>query len=123
MVDTNVWIRYFIRDNDEQYQQVLAWFKEAEAGVRKLGVHPLVVAEVCFVLESFYRMDREKICQVWQVTLAQKWLKVINRRELQCLWTWYVKGFHFVDSFLLAWSHNLKTSVLTFDKKINIELK
>jgi predicted nucleic-acid-binding protein len=118
LVDTNVWVRYFVRDNEKQYLQVCEWFEEASKGKRELVVTPVIVAEVCYVLESFYKNKREDISQTFKLVLAQSWLKIENREVLSGVWFWYEKGVHFVDSYALAWKYNNDSQILTFDIKL-----
>lgn len=117
-VDTNVILRYFVGDNKNQQKKAREWFKKAQSGKIKLLIKPLVVAETCFVLESFYKKTREEISEAFEVFLLQKWLKVEDRETLLGLWIWYQKNFHFADSYLLAWAKIKKSNLISFDKKL-----
>lgn len=118
IVDTNVLVRFFVGDNKEQQERARSWFLQAQKGKRKLVIKTLVVAETCFVLESFYKKQRSEIADVFEVFLAQSWLIVEERDVLLSLWTWYKNGFHFVDSYLLSWANNKNSSIVSFDKKL-----
>lgn len=118
IVDTNVILRFLVGDNKSQQKKARVWFEEAEQGKRKLLIKPLVIAEACFVLESFYKKDRSEIADSFEVFLSQKWFSIDERRSLRSLWSWYRKNFHFVDSFLLACAKNSKSKILSFDKKL-----
>lgn len=122
IVDTNVLVRFLVGDNKAQQKRASEWFSEAEKGKRKLAIKPLVVAETCFVLESFYKKQKEEIAGAFEVLLAQKWLDVEERNILLSLWTWYKKGFHFVDSYLLSWAQNHNSSIISFDKELMSKL-
>jgi predicted nucleic-acid-binding protein len=117
-VDTNVILRYFVGDNKRQQRRATALFKRAERGKLELLIKPLVVAEACFVLESFYKKKRNEIADVFEVFLSQKWLKVEDRMTMLNLWSIYRKKFHFVDSYLLSWASVYKGKVVSFDKKL-----
>lgn len=117
-VDTNVLIRFLVGDNKLQQKQASNWFLQAEKGERKLVIKVLVVAEACFVLESFYKKERGEIASAFEVLLSQSWLIVEERDVLISLWDWYKKGDHFVDSFLLAWARTNNCSILSFDNKL-----
>ena len=119
VVDTNAILRFLVGDDAAQQGQATAWFKEAEQGQRTLIVHPLVVAECCFVLESFYGKSRGDIAHAMEVFLSQRWLKVLDREVLIGLWSGYRKGLHFVDSFLLSMAERDQLEVLTYDKKVH----
>jgi predicted nucleic-acid-binding protein len=122
-VDTNVLVRFFVGDNHSQQKKAAQWFKEAERGERVLIIHPLVVAETTFVLESFYKISREQIAATWEVFLAQRWLQVDEREALLKVWDNYRKKIHFVDAYLAALSQSTESSVLTFDKALHRVLK
>lgn len=123
IVDTNVLIRFFVGDNKLQQKQARSWFSQAQKGKRKLVIKVLVVAEACFVLESFYKKKRDDITDVLEVFLAQSWLVVEDRNILLSLWDWYNTGFHFVDSYLLSWAMNNNSSIVSFDKKLTKKLE
>jgi predicted nucleic-acid-binding protein len=118
IVDTNVLLRFFVGDNKEHFLHAKNWFKEAQEGKMRLVIKPLVVAETCFVLESFYKKGREEIAEVFEVFLSQRWLKVEEREILLALWVEYIGGLHFVDSFLLTWVKVNEAGLLSFDKDL-----
>lgn len=119
VVDTNVLVRLLVGDVKKQQKEAMDVFRDAELGLRKILIKPTVVAETCFVLESYYKKRRQQIVEKLSVLLNQKWIKVDERREMQSSWQWYLKGLHFVDSYLLAWSKLNKGKVLSFDKKLS----
>jgi len=118
LIDTNILTRFFIGDSPDQHRRTEQVFKEAEIGKRKLKLSALVVAEVTYVLESFYKSKRQEIAQFLKVFISQKWLAVEERKIMQSAWQWYLKGFHFVDSYLLASAKINGEKILTFDKKL-----
>ena len=118
LIDTNILIRFFIGDNPEQHKKAEKIFREAELGKRKLRLTALVTAEAVYVLESFYKRPRQEIAEFLEVFISQRWLAVENRQILQNIWPWYLRGFHFVDSFLLAWGKANNEKILSFDKKL-----
>lgn len=118
IVDTNVILRFLVGDQPEQFNQAKSWFKQAQQGKYQLVIEPIVIAECCYVLESFYKIDRVDIADKLQVLLGQRWLRVSQRSVLENLWPFYLQGLHFVDSFLLSWSKVNKQPMLSYDKKL-----
>jgi predicted nucleic acid-binding protein len=59
-VDTNVFLRFFVKDVDAQYEKARELFEKAEAGNIRLETSELVVAEIVWVLESFYGFARKR---------------------------------------------------------------
>lgn len=117
-LDTNVLLRYLVRDNEKQFEQAKKWFKDVRERKIKIVVSSVVVAEACFVLESFYKQTREKIADAMTVVLSQRWLAVSEREILLGLWGDYKKGRHFVDSYLKSQAEIKKGKILSFDKKL-----
>ena len=60
-VDTNIIIRFLVKDDADQATKVFNRFKKAEANKENLFVALLVVLEVIWVLESVYEYSREDI--------------------------------------------------------------
>ncbi len=60
-LDTNVIVRFLVRDDETQAQAVYARFKQAETGRETLFVSLLVVLETIWVLESVYDKSRMEI--------------------------------------------------------------
>lgn len=118
LLDTNALVRYLVRDEEQQYQKVLTWFKDGEKGRIKIIVPSIVVAEACFVLKSFYQKPRSEIADAMTVFLSQRWMTIPDRDALLSLWTNFKNGFHFVDSFLISLAEQENYKLLTFDKKL-----
>ena len=118
LLDTNALLRYLVRDEESQYQQAVGWLKDAAGGKIKIIIPTIVVAETCFVLESFYKKQRDEISDSMVVFLSQRWMTVPDRDILLSLWDNFKNGLHFVDSFLLSWAEQKNYKLLTFDKKL-----
>lgn len=123
ILDTNVVVRFLVGDNPTQQKRAAQWLKEAAEGKRALIVPPIVIAETCFVLESFYKRPRGEIADALETFLAQRWLDVEDRDVLLSVWPWYRQGAHFVDSFLRAKAQAEAVEILTFDKKLSRQSK
>lgn len=118
LLDTNVLLRYLVRDNQAHYQQAEEWFGAAEKGQIDIIVPTIIIAEACFVLESVYKKSRPDIAEAMEVFLSQRWLKVPDRRILLGIWNDYRSGLHFVDCYLLSSAQVGNISILTFDEKL-----
>ena len=123
IIDTNIILRFLTKDDESLYRKAVDIFRKAESGEYRLVVKPIVVAEVAFVLESFYKQKRLQIADALKVFLSQKWLKVEERKVLLSLWGSYENGQHFVDSYLLATAREQKVGLLTFDKQLNKQIQ
>lgn len=67
-VDTNIFIRYLTRDDQQKYKDCLHLFQQAERNTMELTTSSEIVSEVVFVLSSkIYRLPRPTI----QATLSK----------------------------------------------------
>jgi len=63
-LDTNVLVRFLVKDDAEQAQQVYKLFKQAENHQQRLFVPILVVLETIWVLQAVYGVDDQDILAV-----------------------------------------------------------
>ena len=82
-LDTNVLIRFLVRDDQPQAALVRERFKAAEASGDQLYVPLLVVLETIWVLESAYSISREEIVEVFDDLLRMPILAFEAREVLQ----------------------------------------
>ena len=60
-LDTNVLVRFLVRDDQQQSEAVYRKFKQTEADKEVLFIPALVVLEAVWVLESVYEATRQEI--------------------------------------------------------------
>lgn len=75
-VDTNVFLRFFVRDMESHYHKAEELFEKAERGEIKLETSDLVIAEIVWVLESYYNFSKSEIKEVIDTILESKNIKV-----------------------------------------------
>ena len=118
-IDTNVLIRFLVRDDDMQAKTVYSIFKRAEAEKEEFWVPLVVILEILWVLESVYKISRQEILDSINDLLLMPILKFEANSAIQ--------NFIFsarqskIDLSDLLIAHSAKFSdcecVLTFDKK------
>ena len=118
-VDTNVFLRFFVRDVEAQYEKAQALFERAEAGKIKLETSELVIAEIVWVLESFYGFTRKEITEVLTTLLASRNLKIANHARISEAVHLYTSGnMDFIDAYNIACIKSKEyTKIATFDSK------
>jgi predicted nucleic acid-binding protein len=60
-LDTNVLLRYFTNDDPEKAQRALALLRRIERGDEKVVTSLLVVSEIVFTLERFYKVPKPQV--------------------------------------------------------------
>ena len=118
-LDTNVLVRFLVKDDAEQAQQVYRLFKEAENRQQRLFVPILVVLETIWVLQAVYDVDDPDILAALNDLLM---MPVLLFEAPPVLHAFIVaaKGNNFDLADLLI-AHSARglncDTVLTFDKK------
>jgi predicted nucleic-acid-binding protein len=77
-IDTNLFIRYLTNDDSEKADRVAELLAEAAGGKTLLVTAEMVIAEVVWVLESYYGLARVDIAPLIRGILATPGLEVIN---------------------------------------------
>ncbi len=118
-VDTNVFLRFFVKDVEPLYEKARALFEKAEAGKIKLETSELVIAEIVWVLESFYGFTRKEIAEVLITLLSSRNLKIANSGRISDAVQLYAAGnMDFIDAYNIAYMKSKEyAKVATFDHK------
>ncbi len=118
-VDTNVFLRFFVRDVESLYVKAKELFEKTEKGELKLETTDIVIAEIVWVLESYYDFSRLEIKEVVETILETKNLKIANHARVKEAVVLYSTGkMDFIDAYNIAYmkSKDFK-KVATFDVK------
>ncbi|MEW6714234.1 MAG: PIN domain-containing protein [Nitrospirota bacterium] len=118
-VDTNVFLRFFVRDSESFYQKAKDLFEKTEKGQVKLETSDLVIAEIVWVLESYYGFSRTEIKEVVETILETKNLKVANHlRVKEAVHLYFTGKMDFIDACNIAYMRAKDyKKVATFDVK------
>jgi predicted nucleic acid-binding protein len=118
-VDTNVFLRFLTNDVPGQADMAEELLREAAEGGVRLVINTMAVAELVWVLESHYRLDRSAV--------QERALAVVHAEGLdlpesdivtEALVDYVEQGVDFVDAFNAAWMRrNGVEQVATFDAR------
>lgn len=102
-LDTNIFIRYLTNDNPILADRVEKLLAEASTGSMSLVTTELVIAEIVWVLESFYNLSHLEIAPLIRGILATPGLEIINGDIVGgALAAYELKNIDFVDAYILA---------------------
>lgn len=117
--DTNLFLRYLTNDIPAQADAVESLLKRAAKGEVLLSTTNLVIAEIVWTLESFYRLTKRDISNKVLAILNTRGLNVADSDLLLQAAVWYAeKNVDFIDAFNAAWMLQQDISkAATFDLK------
>ncbi len=118
-VDTNLFIRYLTNDDPAKADSVEKLLDKASAGKIRLITAEIVIAEIVWVLESYYKLKKEQIAQMLQAMLATPGLEIMNGKIIEKAINYYVsKNMDFIDAYIISLMEKLDiTGIYSFDKK------
>jgi predicted nucleic-acid-binding protein len=124
VLDTNVIIRFLINDNEELYNRSKEILSSIEAGRIKAKIIESVLAEIVFVLEKVYKVEREKICTLLVAIIGMHGLDQTNTLLYKQALDFYSNSkVDIVDSLLLAYQKVHECNILSFDRDVTRKLK
>jgi predicted nucleic-acid-binding protein len=119
VIDTNLLVRFLTEDDPTKAAAVEILLGKAGKGEIKILIPSVVIAELVWVLKSFYEMEAGEISELVGAVLNTPGLDTQDKSILrEALKTYERKGIDFVDAWILEFARdrNIKT-IYTFDKK------
>jgi predicted nucleic-acid-binding protein len=119
-LDANGILRYLLNDLPAQASAVQARLIQARSGHLIIDIHPLVIAEVVFVLTSHYRQPRQKIANLMLTFLNTSGIKLQEESFVRKALTRYAStNVSFVDAFLAVLSAESSNPLFSFDRGLD----
>lgn len=118
-IDTNLFIRYLTNDDPEKADRVDRLLDQAANTEIKLVTAEIVLAEVVWVLESFYKLEKMQITEMLKAIISTPGLEVQNGKIVEKALQYYaLKNMDFVDACIVALMKKQKIEgIYSFDKK------
>lgn len=118
-LDTNILVRFLVKDDDRQAMAVYNRLKQAEADHEVLFIPVLVVLETIWVLDSVYEITRDEILDAFDELLLLPTLKFEMQPTIRNFITLSREVNLDLSDLLIA--HSAKSpgceKIITFDKK------
>ena len=118
-VDTNLFIRYLTNDDPVKADRVEKLLDLAAGGSVKLVTTELVIAEIVWVLESYYGLTNAAIAPLVRGILATQGVEVINGALVgRAVELYEGEGIDFIDGYIAAvMEKNGIDELYSFDRK------
>jgi predicted nucleic acid-binding protein len=116
-LDTNVLIRHLTGDPPAQARRATAFLERAD----ELLLPDLIVAEVLYVLESFYEVKRQRVAELVRAIIAFPAIVVVDEPLLlRALEVYEVEGIDFAEAYLVASAEASGVeTIASFDRTID----
>jgi predicted nucleic-acid-binding protein len=115
ILDTNAILRFILQDNQEQ-----ATFVEERMLQNKFLIPIEVIAEMVYVLNKVYKIDRESIRQLVCDILYVRNAVIPNMKIIEsALQIFAMENLDFIDCILISYAQIEGYQIISFDKKLN----
>ena len=118
IVDANVILRFFVRDNEEQFLRAKAFIQRLELGKENVLMTEIVFAEVVWVLNKVYEVPRQEIADTFSKVIGYRGIRTMLEKEIfqESLRLYAKHSLDIQDVFLAVLSKNKGCPIITFDK-------
>ena len=118
--DTNVVLRYLLRDNPEQCEQAERYFESVRTGGEKALLLESVLVECIYVLTKFYKVPKKEAADSLSALLRYKgFVNSDKDAMLEALTLFAAENIDLVDCVLVANSRHGNMRIFSFDKALN----
>jgi len=118
--DTNVVVRYLVKDDIELYKQAKTFFDKVKTGEESALILESVVAECVYVLTKIYKVPKEKTADSLKNLLRYRGIINEDRADLiKALTTFAERSMDIVDCILYVKAKDMDTSLFSFDEDLN----
>ncbi|MDC3418022.1 PIN domain-containing protein [Aquibacillus salsiterrae] len=116
LIDTNVLIRLLVKDDPNKFNTIVKLVEKVEKNELTLVIPTVVIAECCWLLKSFYKLDKRKITEYLLDVIESENVEVEEDNVVIALKMYSDKNVDFADA-LISSKSNRKLPVLTWDRK------
>lgn len=103
VVDANILLRFLTNDEPDQAAACEALLVRVEAGLEKVFLPDLVIADVVWTLEKFYKVEKRRIKELLNPVLAAEGLICNDKGHiLTALAIFSTKNIDWTDAFIAA---------------------
>lgn len=120
IVDTNILLRFLLRDIEEQYQIAKKLFLKSRTKKIKLIIPQIVIFEIFFNLQKYYQLDKDFIVEKVKNLLTADFLEIQDKDIFKLAIRIFGNyNLDFVDCFLIAKAQISGAKIISFDNKLN----
>ena len=116
-IDSNIFIRYFVSDDSNKSKKVEMLFQKIVTGETECFTNQMVIAEIVWVLDKFYNMDKQLICDNIEFIVNTPNLKVKEKNILlKAIESYRNSNIDFIDAYNYSYALvNNASSIFSYD--------
>lgn len=115
-LDTNIWLRLLLADEEATYQKCRQLFDKIEAGQIKPYTSTIVLLEISFVLSKIYKITKTQVINDLETILTTRNLTLIEKTDFKKALNFYKKYQIKLADCLIASQITKDIALCSFDK-------
>ena len=120
LLDANIILRYIVAENTPLNLKSKYYFDLAQDNKYQLIIDNVVIAEVVWVLKSYYKFNRENLVNSLRIVISHKNILVDNKNLiLETLDFFSSHNLSYIDCYLHCLSQSKGIPLSTFDTKLS----
>jgi predicted nucleic-acid-binding protein len=119
VIDTNLLVRYLTEDDPSKANDVKRLLLKAKQEVIRLLIPSVVIAELVWVLQSFYKLERSEIVPLLNAILHTHGVEVSDKTVVSdAIAIYRDEAIDFIDAWIVAFAKAAEVrDIYTFDRK------
>ena len=119
VIDTNLLVRYLTEDDPSKANDVKRLLLKAAQDEVRLLIPSVVIAELVWVLQSFYKLERSEIVPLLNAIMHTHGVDVSEKPIVsEAIALYRDKTIDFIDAWIVAFAKEAEVcAVYTFDRK------
>jgi predicted nucleic-acid-binding protein len=119
-IDTNVLVRYLVRDDKKQAERASAYIKHAADAGERFFINRIVLCELVWVLESAYQFSRGEIAGALEKMLGIKQFEIDSKDVVrQAIQDYHRNKGDLADHLIGRFNHSMGCDrTITFDRDL-----
>lgn len=116
-VDTNIFLRYLTADDPAKYERCKELFKRAVEGKVLLLTSDMVIAELIWTLQSFYKVPKAEVIEKISVVASTPNLIIPNNGIIvEALIIYSRKNIEYIDAYnAMFMKHHNTNNIYSYD--------
>lgn len=117
-IDTNLWVRFFIQDIQNQYEATKSLLARVEIGELKAYTSTIVLLELQFVLQRLYKLSFEGVIEIFEAIRKVREIVIIEKTNFDLALTFYRKYRIKLPDCLIASQLPKNVVLVSFDEEL-----
>ncbi len=119
IVDANVFLRFFVAGNRDQYKRASELFGKAKKGEVILIIPQIIVFEVNYTLLKYYHFKKDEIIKALNSMVSVSYFEVESKEIfIRALKMYKDTSMDLTDCFLITKREIENIEIFSFDKKL-----